>query len=71
LKRSELACLQSRWAATEATPERVEDRSEYVTSMDDATIRPSEQKVLPTYRVMDVDGKILNAKDDPKVRYRE
>lgn len=58
---------RSRFLASE-TPERVEDRSQYVTSMDEATIRPSEHQVLPTYRVMDTDGKILNPKDDPHVR---
>lgn len=49
-------------------PQRVEDRSQFVTSMDAATISPKDVKVIPTYRVMDTNGVILNPKDDPQVR---
>jgi len=53
---------------TEAKVPQHEDNSKYITSLKDTVILPNSREAIPTYRVMDEDGKVLNPKELPNVR---
>lgn len=45
----------------------IEDTSPYVSSLKESIIMPNSRDPIPTYRVMDENGIILNPNEDPKV----